>query len=454
MSDLVSLLDRFYATLLKCEQKGVRPFVLAAVFSFAALFVRLVVFAESDGLQFITFFPAVALTAVLLGTLPALFSTLICAVLSVYFFFPPFETFSLDFQKHTVIAETIFCLDGLVISLSIGSLRRYFSNYVTATAKAETALEETRRHAAELEYQKFALDQHAIVATTDVRGTITYVNDQFCAISQYSREELIGQNHRILNSGTHPKEFFTDMYHAICKGNVWKGDICNRAKDGSLYWVATTIVPFVNESGKPTRYIAIRADITERKKAEEEIYNLALNDALTGLPNRRLLKDRLIQTMAASKRSKRYAALLFLDLDNFKPLNDTHGHDAGDLLLIAVAERLKNCVRESDTVARFGGDEFVVLLHELDSDEHASRSQARILAEKVLTVLSTPYLLQTKRDGEGHASTVTHHCSASIGAVVFSSDEESADDILKRADMSMYQAKEKQRNSVCFYEAR
>jgi diguanylate cyclase (GGDEF)-like protein/PAS domain S-box-containing protein len=450
MTSWVSLLDRFYATILQTEQKGVRPFVLAALLSLLALFIRLVVLAESDGLQFVTFFPAVALTAVLLGTLPALFSTLICAVFAVYYFFPPFESFSLEFQKNTVIAVTIFCVDGLVVSLSIGSLRRYFSYYVTAATQAETALKEAQRNAAELEYQKFALDQHGIVATTDVQGTITYVNDLFCAISKYTREELIGQNHRVLNSGTHPQQFFTDMYHAIGKGDVWRGDICNRAKDGGLYWVATSIVPFVNERGKPIRYIAIRTDITERKNAETEIYNLALNDALTGLPNRRLLKDRLTQTMSACKRSKRYAALLFLDMDNFKPLNDTHGHDAGDLLLITVAERLMSCVRESDTVARFGGDEFVLLLHELDSNEPTSRTQARIFAEKVLTVLSTPYELQLKHEGRD-ATMVTHHCSASIGAVVFSSNEENPDDILKWADISMYQAKKVRRNSICIY---
>lgn len=440
MKKLLRFLDQRYTEILEVETSPLYLYVLAAVFSFAALFVRLVILNQSEGLQFVTFFPAVALTAVFCGALPALFSTALCLVLSTYFFFPPFEAFSFDFEKHTLIAAVIFAVDGLIVSIAIGSLRRYYLGFLAANATAEAALKQSREHEIELEYQKNALDQHAIVAITDVQGTITDVNALFCAISQYSREELIGQNHRLLNSGVHPKAFFTEMYRAISHGQVWHGDICNRAKNGQLYWVATTIVPFMC-NGKPTRYIAIRADITERKRAEEEITRLALNDALTGLPNRRLLETRLSQAMVASKRNKRYAGLLFLDMNKFKQLNDTQGHDAGDALLIAVAGRLRSCLRESDTVARLGGDEFVLLMHELDSDAATSRSQAEVLAEKVRAVLSAPYALQVTR--ENGVTTLTHRCSASIGAVIFSGEEECAEAIIQKADQAMYEAKAK-----------
>ena len=192
--------------------------------------------------------------------------------------------------------------------------------------------------------------------------------------------------------------------------------------------------------------------ISERKQAEEQIRQLAFYDALTQLPNRRLLNDRLEQAMAASKRSGRYGALMFLDLDNFKPLNDTHGHDVGDLLLIEVARRITGCVREMDTCARFGGDEFVVILSELVTDKTESTTQARIVAEKIHAALAEPYRLKIQPEGKAE-TTVEHHCTSSIGIVLFVDHEASAEDILKWADMAMYQAKEAGRNLIRFYGA-
>jgi diguanylate cyclase (GGDEF)-like protein/PAS domain S-box-containing protein len=201
--------------------------------------------------------------------------------------------------------------------------------------------------------------------------------------------------------------------------------------------------------GDPAIHVCIR-DISARKQMEDQIRQLAFFDHLTQLPNRRLLTDRLSQAMAVSKRSNCFAALLFLDLDNFKPLNDRYGHAVGDLLLMEAAARLMNCVREVDTVARFGGDEFVVLLTELDARQAESTEQAGIVAEKIRASLSIPYQLTVKTK-EQVATRIEHHCTISVGAVVFRGPESDPDDLLKWADTAMYQAKQAGRNSIRFY---
>lgn len=315
----------------------------------------------------------------------------------------------------------------------------------TQLSSAQEKLESTED---ELKYYKFALDQHAIVAITDVQGKIIFANEKFCTVSGYSRDELLGQNHRLLNSGFHLKDFFKEMYGDIAKGKTWHGEICNRAKDGSLYWVLTTIVPFLDNYGKPVRYIAIRTDITQRKKDEEIIYQLAFYDSLTKLANRRLLLDRLEQAMNLSQRTQEYGVLLFLDLDKFKPVNDHFGHDVGDALLQEVANRLNECVRKVDTVARFGGDEFVVLLNELGKEPTEARQNTYLIAEKILKSLNQPYSLRVMCN-----ETITHNCSCSIGMVEFVGCSISPDELLKQADCAMYQVKNNGRNGISFFES-
>lgn len=451
MDALVNLLDRLYAVILRADHKGIRSYLLAAALSVLALGARLLIAPESAGLQFVTFFPAVAISAVLFGTGPGLFATAICASLSIYYLFQPYQAFSFDFRSNTIISVLVFCADGLIVSLTIGALHRYFTGYVATVGKLKDALDKSRRYAAELEYQKFALDQHSIVAATDVQGRITYCNDRFSAISGYSHDELIGKDHRLLNSGHHPKEFFAHMYHLISTGHVWHGEICNRAKDGHLYWVDTTIVPNMGKDGKPFQYVAIRTDITTRKQVEEKIHRLAFYDPLTSLPNRRLLIDRLHQALAVAARSGARGAVLFMDLDNFKPLNDTHGHEAGDLLLAEVARRLTACVRKVDTVARFGGDEFVVVLNELGKEDAECREHAAIVARKILAALAQPYEL-ISRPGESAQRIVHKDVGASIGVALFD-PESSAENVLKWADHAMYQAKQAGRNRIHFHEA-
>ena len=180
---------------------------------------------------------------------------------------------------------------------------------------------------------------------------------------------------------------------------------------------------------------------------QEQVRQLAFHDPLTGLPNRRLLADRLGLAMATNRRNTRFGALMFLDLDNFKPLNDAHGHSAGDLLLVEVAKRLSRCIREMDTVARFGGDEFVVMISELESGRSESAASACVIAEKIRAALSQPYVLKIKRNDAGETS-LEHNCTASIGLALFDGNEANQDDVLRLADMAMYQAKEAGRNQV------
>lgn len=223
-----------------------------------------------------------------------------------------------------------------------------------------------------------------------------------------------------------------------------------RCKDGSVRTFICSATPLqMHFSGT---HLVIFYDITERKAAEDKINTLAFYDSLTQLPNRRLLIDRLDKIMAASKRSGRYGAVMFLDLDNFKPLNDEHGHNAGDLLLVETARRIVSCVREVDTVARFGGDEFVVILSELDEGKAESASQAGIIAEKIRTALDVPYVLKLQHADKAEI-TIEHHCTASIGIALFIDHETDVEDTIKWADKAMYQAKEAGRNQVRFYDS-
>lgn len=222
--------------------------------------------------------------------------------------------------------------------------------------------------------------------------------------------------------------------------------------NGNIRYMESCGALIRNSQGQASRVVVVSRDITERMEREQEIYNFAFYDALTQLPNRRLLIDRLDQAMATSKRSGRYGALMYLDLDDFKLLNDTHGHAIGDLLLPEVGRRITGCLREMDTVARLGGDEFVLVLCELDKDKARSTVQASVVAEKVHAILAEPYELQVQRENN-LATTIQYNGTASIGVVLFVNHEASKEDFLKRADMAMYQAKAAGRNLIRFYDS-
>jgi diguanylate cyclase (GGDEF)-like protein len=229
----------------------------------------------------------------------------------------------------------------------------------------------------------------------------------------------------------------------------------NASMQGSDFNLFQTAITLEDQVRRRTEELEAARSENEKitralRESENKIRNFAYYDPLTQLPNRRLLNDRLAQAMAASKRSGRYGAVMFMDLDNFKPLNDTHGHDVGDLLLIEVGHRLTRCVREMDTVSRFGGDEFVVMLSELDEDEKHSVVQAGIVAEKIRAALAEPYLLARTLEDSIEA-TIEHHCTASIGVALFINHESSPEETFKYADTAMYQAKEAGRNKICFF---
>jgi diguanylate cyclase (GGDEF)-like protein/PAS domain S-box-containing protein len=281
-----------------------------------------------------------------------------------------------------------------------------------------------------------AFDAAGIVAITDLAGTILEANDMFCDVSGYSRDELVGQNHRILNSGRHPKGFFKEMFATIGRGNVWRGEICNRAKDGSFYWVDTTIVPLLDHNGKVSQYLALRIVITERVRLMEQLERVALHDPLTGLPNRASIRDRIqVAIDLCGRVDGCHFAVLFLDFDRFKVVNDVLGHSAGDQLLREIAYRLRECLRATDQVAslsektmpsRIGGDEFVVLLEGLERPEDACA-----VADRLLQVFAGPYELAGQ----------TVYSTASIGVVTSACAYTSADDVIRDADTAMYEAK-------------
>ncbi|MBE3570836.1 MAG: diguanylate cyclase, partial [Bacillales bacterium] len=281
---------------------------------------------------------------------------------------------------------------------------------------------------------KYALDQSAIVAITDHTGKITYANQKFCDISKYSLEELIGQDHRMLNSGYHSKSFFKNMWETIGNGDIWTGNIKNKAKDGTYYWVKTTIVPFLNEEGKPYQYISIRQDITDLKKLEEQLLFNAYHDSLTGLPNRLCFIEE-VSAWLNKKKEVDQMALIFFDIDRFKYITDTLGHSIGDYFLKSISKRLALHLKGVGDVYRFEGDQFTIVV------KNRSLTEVMDIIRKVKALLKKPFLFHKE----------SYHFSASFGVSLSPQDGQDIETLVKKADIAMYRAKEKRNNSVQFF---
>lgn len=371
-----------------------------------------------------TFFPAVALSAVIGGLWPGLFCALIGVTLATWFFWPPFGAFTFDLQYETILSNAVFLLDAILVCTFIEAMHRFYRKFVDVSK--ELSLSASVFH-----------NSAEGVLITDADNTILSVNPAFTEITGYSSDEAIGQKPSLLHSDRNEPAFYQAMWRALNGEGCWKGEIWNRRKDGEAYLEWLTINRIDDSNGVPVRYVAVFHDITELRRRDEKIRHLAFHDALTGLPNRALFEDRLRHAIARLDREGGYLAVAFVDFDEFKAVNDSHGHDIGDLLLQEASRRIKHCLRVADTVARLGGDEFVILMEDMRPDQACAD-----LAEKIIAEIACPM------DLRGHAVQV----SASIGVSFYPQDGTLPFELMKRADLAMYAAKSAGRNTFRFFQ--
>lgn len=287
------------------------------------------------------------------------------------------------------------------------------------------------------------------IAITDQKGIIIWANKAYSQLTGYSADEVKGKLlYHPDDVSEQDKALYEQIQQVVREGQVWHGVLQQTHKNGDLYYEEVTITPVKDQQHQIRNFVAVVQDITQRRLAEQQIQNLAFFDPLTNLPNRRLLIDRLETVMAQTDRRQFHAALLFLDLDHFKVLNDSYGHHVGDKLLIDVAKRIQACIRSGDTVARFGGDEFVILLTELDSHAMTAAQQAKQVAEKIRASLGQVYFIEIDKDTDK----IEYSISSSMGLTVFQDHDKSLEDLLKWSDMAMYQAKASGRNEVRLFD--
>lgn len=344
-----------------------------------------------------------------------------------------------------IVTGILAMLAILILALRLTVTKRKLDMEHSALLVQEKLLQSSESH-----LQTVIDNEPECIKTVDAQGRLIQMNPAGLALIEADAWEQVAGISVLDVIAPEYREDFAKMHKRVISGESVQMEFEVVGLKGGRRWLETHAVPMI-ENGK-TLHLAVTRDITERKQMEERIRQLAFYDSLTNLPNRRLLNERLSQAMVLGKRTNFYGALMFLDLDNFKPLNDKYGHAVGDLLLIEVANRLRHAIREIDTVARLGGDEFVIILNELSADKIEATFHAQVVAEKILLSLAAPYLLTTGMEGSNN-STVVHRCTVSIGIVVFIDHESTQDEILKWGDMAMYQAKARGRNMICFYDS-
>ncbi len=332
----------------------------------------------------------------------------------------------------TDVTETRLAQQALKVAHDTLELR-----IATRTHELEMEIAERRRAEASLRKLSAAVEQNPTAVTiTDTRGVIEYVNPRFERMSGYRADEVVGRTPALLKSGQSPPEVYAELWATILAGREWRGEMLNRRKDGALYWVNVLISPIRDPDGTVAHYVALNEDITVRKEYEKRLLHQANFDSLTGLPNRILALDRLTQSLASAHRNGRRVVLMFIDLDQFKRVNDTLGHQAGDRLLIEGAKRLSGVLRDADTVARLGGDEFLVLIPDVAPAFHPE-----VVAERILAAFEPPFHL------DGHEA----HVSASIGLTIYPTDGTAPQVLMRNADAAMYKAKEGGRSCYRFF---
>ena len=301
---------------------------------------------------------------------------------------------------------------------------------------------ERKRIEDDLRVAAIAFEGQEGMVITDEHRNILRVNQAFTRITGYSREEALGKTTSLLKSGMHGASYYNDMSEQLLVHGFWQGEIWNRRKNGEIYPEWLTITAVRSHDEKTINYVGTMLDITQRKATEAKLEHLAYHDPLTGLANRRLLLDRLQHALASNTRSKRHGAILFLDLDNFKTINDINGHGTGDLLLQQVAKRLSESAGKADTLARIGGDEFALILEDISENLRETAIKAKSSASQMIEKLKQPYFI------DGHE----YHTTASIGINFFSADTHSADELLKQVEVAMYEAKASGGDTLCFFD--